>query len=111
MNPFDLTETAVLCTYAQHYIRTIQLLMDDVIVASSDDIDGIERVHATGIIRGGKCTDVSQADTLTKKEGFVCIFCLAMRVRKQMCPPVCALVEPTAPGSWHFTSNPPSSMK
>ena len=39
MNPFDLTETAVLCTYAQHYIRTIQLLMDDVIV-------GIERVHA-----------------------------------------------------------------
>ena len=45
MNPFDLTETAVLCTYAQHYIRTIQLLMDDVIVASSDDIDGIERVH------------------------------------------------------------------
>ena len=41
MNPFDLTETAVLCTYAQHYIRTIQLLMDDVIVASSDDIDGI----------------------------------------------------------------------
>ena len=32
MNPFDLTETAVLCTYAQHYIRTIQLLMDDVIV-------------------------------------------------------------------------------
>ena len=46
MNPFDLTETAVLCTYAQHYIRTIQLLMDDVNVASSDDIDGKERVHA-----------------------------------------------------------------
>ena len=110
MNPFDLTETAVLCTYAQHYIRTIQLLMDDVIVAIGGYY-GLRRSRATGIIRGGKCTDVSQADTLTKKEGFVCIFCLAMRVRKQMCPPVCALVEPTAPGSWHFTSNPPSSMK
>ncbi|MBR1845159.1 MAG: hypothetical protein IJ792_01000 [Oscillospiraceae bacterium] len=46
MNPLDLTETAVMCTYAQHYIQTIQLLMDDVIVSSSDDIGALERVHA-----------------------------------------------------------------